>query len=248
MIVDKLNEIINSYSENNSLKNFCVYVKEHVNDIDHMNINELAKGCYVSKGQISKYVRQLGYDNYAEFKDDCISYKDSLKQKRPIFNKNASIVKNVDVTTKNYIQCLNYTICNLDYIKLRQLTHDILSSHYVYLYGHGDVRGNCYNLQRELKYLNISVMILDEKLTKNYQFQEKDILIVLSTNGQLFHYDKRKIKKLKEMNVAKWLITCHETIDFCDKQLCIPSYDIQYNELIMTYVLNVLIMNLQISI
>ena len=59
MIVDKLNDIINGYSENSSLKNFCFYVKENIEEIEYMNINQLAKGCYVSKGQISKYTRQM---------------------------------------------------------------------------------------------------------------------------------------------------------------------------------------------
>lgn len=248
MIVDKLNDIINSYSENSSLKNFCFYVKENIEEIEYMNINQLAKGCYVSKGQISKYTRQLGYNSFAEFKNDCISYKDSLTRKTPFFNRKISLIQNVNNTMIGYVQCLKHTMKRLDYVKLEQLTQDILSSHYVYLYGQGDVRGNCYNIQRELKYLGKSVMILDEKLSKNYKFQENDILIVLSTNGQLFEYNKRRIKKIKEIDVNKWLITCHDSLNFCRQQLYIPSENIRYNELIMTYVLNIMIMNLQINV
>lgn len=248
MIVDKLNDIINSYGENHSLKDFCIYVKDNISEISNMNINQIAEGCYVSKGQISKYVRQLGYDSFAEFKTDCKSYKDSLIRKIPLFNKRKNLTQNIYTVTENYEQCLNYTIKKIDYLKLEQLTQDMLSCHYMYLYGHGDVRGNCYDIQRELKYLDISVIILDEKLSKNYEFHENDILIVLSTNGQLFRYERRKIKKLKEMNVNKWLITCHDSLVFCKQQLYIPSNNIQYNELIMTYILNILIMNLQISV
>lgn len=248
MIVDKLNDIINSYSEKDSLKSLCIYIKENISRIEQMNISQLAENCYMSKGQVSKCVRQLGYDSYTEFKNDCRSYRDSLTRKNPIFNREKELIQNVHMTTNHYVQCLNYTLKELDYIKLEQLSKDILLSHHVYLYGHGDVRGNCYNVQRELKYLDISVMILDEGLSKNYEFQEKDILVVLSTNGQLFQYDKRKIKKLKEMDVNKWLITCHDSLVFCNQQLYIPSNSMQFNELLMTYVLNILIMNLQISV
>lgn len=44
------------------------------------------------------------------------------------------------------------------------MTQDIMNSRCVYLYGQGEARGNCYNMQRELKYMNVSVLILDERL------------------------------------------------------------------------------------
>ena len=34
MIVDKLNDIINSYGEKSSLKTFCLYVRDNIYDTD----------------------------------------------------------------------------------------------------------------------------------------------------------------------------------------------------------------------
>ena len=54
MIVDKLNDIINSYGEKSSLKTFCLYVRDNIYDTDRLNVKDVSEGCYLSKGQTSK--------------------------------------------------------------------------------------------------------------------------------------------------------------------------------------------------
>ena len=195
MIVDKLNDIINSYGEKSSLKTFCLYVREHIYDTDHLNVKDVSEGCYMSKGQVSKCIRQLGYDSFSQFRDDCIAYKDSLTRKKMMFDSGRDLVSNVVETTRKYVSCLDYTVRNMDYCRLADMTADIMNSRCVYLYGQGEARGNCYNMQRELKYLNVSVLILDERLQENVMFEEQDLLIVCSTNGQLFEYNGRRVRK-----------------------------------------------------
>ena len=229
MIVDKLNDIINSYGEKSSLKTFCLYVREHIYDTDHLNVKDVSEGCYMSKGQISKCIRHLGYDSFSQFRDDCIAYKDSLTRKKMMFDPGRDLVSNVVETTRKYVSCLDYTVRNMDYCRLADMTADIMNSRCVYLYGQGEARGNCYNMQRELKYLNVSVLILDERLQENVMFEEQDLLIVCSTNGQLFEYNGRRVRKLKQMPVRKWLITCNANISFCHNQLVIPSLDPSWN-------------------
>lgn len=245
MIMDRLNDILNTNENETSLRAFCLFVKDFVYEIDTMSINQIAQGAHASKGQISKCVRQLGYENLSEFKEDCEAYKESLTRKKWPFKNGKTLAENICDFTNQYTTYLENTIKQLEYDKIEFLTQDILKSNYIYLYGHGDVRGNCYNIQREMKYLNKSVLILDEKLIRDYTFHKNDLLIVFSTNGQLFEYEKRRIKKLQAMAVNKWLITCNDKLEFCIHQLYIPSQDHKFNELIMSYVCNLLIMNLQ---
>lgn len=85
----------------------------------------------------------------------------------------------------------------MDYGRFADMTQDIMNSRCVYLYGQGEARGNCYNMQRELKYMNVSVLILDGRLQEDVMFEAQDLLIVCSTSGQLFEYNRRRVRKLK---------------------------------------------------
>lgn len=245
MILDKLNDTING--ENNSLRDFCLHVKENIEEIGHINISQLAELCFMSKGQVSKCVRQLGYADFAEFKKECVEYMESLTRKKPIFDPRKDLGANIDSTTKEYTQCLWFTINKMDLGILNALCREIRLCRRLYVYGHGDTRGNCYDIQRELKYQGISVMILDEKLSEDPLFQAGDLLVVLSTNGQLFHFEKRRVRKLKAMPVRKWLVTCDPSLDFSEHQFCVPVKNRTYNEYILSYVINLLIMTLQIT-
>lgn len=246
MIVDKLNDIINSYNEKDSLMSLCVYVKENIRIVPQMSIDELAQKTYLSKGQISKSIRLLGYQNFSEFKYACQNYNDSLLRKKRLFNKEKSVKQNCNDVTNKYCHCIQYTSNKLDYFVFNQLTKEIIAHPRIYVYAHGDARGNCYNLQRELKYIGISVMIIDEDFSKKYQFCDDDLLIVLSTNGQIFEYNQRILLKIKKLKISKWLITCHEKVIFEGKQLIIPSDNKNYNEYVMKYLIDMLILNSQL--
>ena len=74
---------------------------------------------------------------------------------------------------------------------------------------------------------------------------DNDSLIVLSTNGYSFHYNKRIIKRIKESKVDKWLITCNENITLCQNQIAIPMLDEKYSEYIIKYIIDILLLELQ---
>ena len=54
MMVDKLNDVLNHVETYTTMYVFCSYTKSHIHDIADMTIEEVAKACHTSKGQISK--------------------------------------------------------------------------------------------------------------------------------------------------------------------------------------------------
>ena len=52
MIIDKLNEVLNSVESYTTMYVFCAYIKSNIHDIAHMTIEEVAKDCYTSKGKM----------------------------------------------------------------------------------------------------------------------------------------------------------------------------------------------------
>lgn len=81
MLVDKINEFLNKYAPTSSMYVFCAYIKSNIHIINHLTIEDVAKKCYTSKGQISKCVKNLGYNSYLEFRDACLDYSKQINEK-----------------------------------------------------------------------------------------------------------------------------------------------------------------------
>ena len=245
MIIDKVNDILNSHSTNTTLVELCSYIKMNIHRIPNLNIDDISKECFISKGQISKCIRKLDYENYEEFKNECIQYLDLVTKRKKFMNPQFNFETNVMHFTRDIIENIQYTINHTNLRLIQKLVQDIKNANKVYLYAHGDVRSVCYNIQRELQIYDIQTIICDADFNKDYHFLDNDILIVLSTNGYSFHYNKRIIKRIKESKVDKWLITCNENITLCQNQIAIPMLDEKYSEYIIKYIIDILLLELQ---
>lgn len=82
MIMDKVSDILNSHSTNTTLVELCSYIKINIHRIPNLNIDDISKESFISKGQISKCIRKLDYENYEVFKNECIQYLDSLTKRK----------------------------------------------------------------------------------------------------------------------------------------------------------------------
>ena len=58
-----------------------VIISKEYKKIPVKSIGEVSRACFVSKGQISKFVKKLGYESYSDFKDACIDYLEAQIQK-----------------------------------------------------------------------------------------------------------------------------------------------------------------------
>ncbi|CVH76736.1 hypothetical protein BN3662_01763 [Clostridiales bacterium CHKCI006] len=245
MIIDKVNDILNSHSTNTTLVELCSYIKMNIHRIPNLNIDDISKECFISKGQISKCIRRLDYENYEEFKNECIQYLDLVTKRKKFMNPQFNFETNVMHFTRDIIENIQYTINHTNLRLIQKLVQDIKKANKVYLYAHGDVRSVCYNIQRELQIYDIQTIICDADFNKDYHFLDNDILIVLSTNGYSFHDNKRIIKRIKESKVDKWLITCNENVILCQNQIAIPMLDKKYSEYIIKYIIDILLLELQ---
>lgn len=245
MIIDKLNEVLNKTDTNTTMYTFCAFIKSHVNEISHMSIEEVAKACYMSKGQVSKCVRGLGVSSYIEFKDSCVDYSHSIYDKPIFFSKENDLPRNVQKFGKYISDSIVYVGENINYSHLSSLINDILKSQKVYLYAQGDNRSLCTTLQIELSIYGISVIICDADFIKSYDFNEQSVLIILSTNGTIFNLNRRIITRVMRASVKTWLITCNDTMPFDKNVLVIPSCDIKYNKFAIRYIIDIIISSIQ---
>ena len=226
MIIDKVNDYLNSHSSSTTLLELCFYIKKNIHRIPNLSIDDISKESLISKGQVSKCIRKLDYENYEDFKNACIQYLDLISKRKKFLSPHQSFETNVMHFTKDFIQNIQYMINHINLKLIQKLVQDIKQANKVYLYAHGDVRSVCYNIQRELQIYDIQT-------------------IILSTNGHSFHYNKRVIKRIKESHVDQWLITCNESITLCQKQIIVPLLDEKYSEYIIKYMIDILLLELQ---
>ena len=74
MIINKLNDIINNSQTSDPRYMISSFIKQNILIINSLTIKEVADGSHVSKVMVSKFVKELGYDNFAELKESCSMY------------------------------------------------------------------------------------------------------------------------------------------------------------------------------
>lgn len=240
MILDKVNDILNTRNQNDSIYAIAGYIKSHIDEIPFLTIDAVAAGCFVSKGQISKTIRTLGYENYASFKDACRNYVDSLERKSFLFNKAYGFPENVALFNQKLSETFQYVTNHLDYATLEKLVNVIGRQKRVYLFAQGDIRSVCHTIQIELSRLSISTVICDADFDVDFPLNQDDFLLVLSVNGNTFRYSKRITRRIKSLQNTTWLITCNDQLEFPNKCV-VPSNETTLNDFALKYVVDVLL-------
>ncbi|GET09369.1 MurR/RpiR family transcriptional regulator [Ligilactobacillus agilis] len=239
MIMDKLNMMINYSDESSTKYNISKFIKNNINEIPNMTITQLAALCYTSKGQISKYVQSLGYETMQDFKLDCIEYIESI----PRNNKASySITKNIKAQyesfTNDIIYSLQYTLKAIDTKLLKKLIEDLHYSNRVFIYAHGHARTLCTYIQNELSVKLKEVIICDVDFMKSYHFEEMDLLLLISVDGNTFYFERDIVHSILEKNVNTWLISCNQQLKFPKNFLYVPTPNKQYSDYILRHVID----------
>lgn len=235
MLLEKLNDIINGNDENNTVVILARYVKEHIEEIPAMSLDELAEKTYISRGQISKSVRRIGYDSYNAFRDACRSVVHSLSRDIRLISCEDTISQSAGKILEGSYASIRYMFAHLDEERLGRMLKKLKTAETVYLFGRGDAHVDCYILERGMSRAGLSCVLCDAEFHNTYPMKETDVLLFISVNGDTFHYDARLVKKVEESKADKWLVTCHPSLSFHGTQLVLPVKDRQYNAFVMRF-------------
>lgn len=205
MLMNKLNDFLYN-TDHQDINHFIAkYIKRHLDDIDNMTIEELAQACFVSKAKISKFCKTLGYDSFIAFKDDCFKEKETKQVVLEI--QKVGLEVEFQEHLHNSLKIIEANLTNLDPIKIDLLVKEIKKAQYIYLFGIAYSNLLCKYIQYECDFLNKEVIVLDEKLSKDYVMKENSLLIVMSVDGLGLQHDARLFRKLMRYPVKKWIIS-----------------------------------------
>lgn len=187
MIITQLNEILNATNVNDLRHQIALYFKKNHHKIQNITITQAAKECYVSKSMIIKFVKELGYEGYIDFKNMFIEdhITSSNYSVHDFLFEASSILKSIDDTV----------LCQID-----KLIDAIIKSRCVYAYGQNEYKALCIKLQYDFDKLSIPTIVVDEAFNKQYNIKENSLLL-------MFNIDKRVLKKINNPNFDPWFIS-----------------------------------------
>lgn len=247
MIDSKLNDILNSYDCDNSAYVISDYIKRNMSRIPILSISEVAGACFVSKGQISKFVKRMGYESYSDFKDSCVEYLEAQEQKEPVFDASLDLKKNVMGFTEQYTQLLQYIERTMDYGVLRELIKDMDRHKEIHLFAQGEARSICQIIQIELGNLAIPVSINNTDFSRSFCYSGDIMILIISINGRSFLFDRDVMKKILDMPKDIWVVTCCSNIPVSKKKLIVPTTNDGLNEFAVRFVIDIIIAQLRKS-
>ncbi len=202
MITDTLNE--QSRSHDPSLSAFCRFVLEHMSEFPDMSVDEIAQGCFVSRGQISKLIHKLNYAGMEEFKDDVRDYNHSLSEKPACLNTENDLL----LYLKQEEKAVHTLSENFPYEKLQELIQKIREADTIYIFGHGDTRVHCLHLLNILQAKGRKAVLLEAHYAEVPFYQANDLLLILSCTGSSFRYHPSMMHRILKAPVSKILLTC----------------------------------------
>ena len=235
MLLDKLNDMIHGNEENNTMVILCRYVKEHIVEIPEMTLEDLSEKTFISRGQISKSVRKLGYDNYNDFRDACRSVIHSLSRKRILIDKDVPLETAAEKVLEDSYDSIRYMLSHVSSMQYNKLLESLKTAETVYLFGRGDAHLDCYILESGMHKAGIACVLCDAEFRNVYAMKEHDVLLFVSVNGDTFHYDARLVTNLEKSKADKWLVTCNPSLSFQGRQLVLPVKDTKYNVFVMRF-------------
>lgn len=247
MIDSKLNDILNSHDCDDAAYVISDYIKRNLSRISVLSISEVAGACFVSKGQISKFVKRLGYESYSDFKDSCMEYLEAQEQKKPVFDAILDLKKNVMGFTEQYTQLLQHIERTIDYRVLRKLIKDMEGHREIHLFAQGEARSICQILQIELGNLAIPIGINNTDFSRPFCYSGDIMILIISINGRSFSFNKNVMKKILDMPNDIWVITCSPNVPVSKNKLIVPTINDRFNEFAMRFVVDIIIAQLKRS-
>lgn len=192
MLYNRLLIILNEESPDSTYYHIALVMLKHIEELMKIPINKLAEICDVSKSTISKFIRFIGYEDYAEFR-----YAATFEDNK--YNNNFNYVYNVmKYIENNSMDCfidtirkdIEATYRNLDWDSIDRLVKDLVQYKRVAAFGLMFSETAAMDLQVKLAYNKKFIVTNLNDLKQDYFIQnagEDTLIIAFSDSGEFIN-------------------------------------------------------------
>lgn len=221
MIYEKLPVVLfsalSTYREDETNHVIATYILNHIDEVKDFGIKDLAQSCHVGTGSISRFCREIGFNNFAELKKslhDSTSYDDSHFS--PL-----SLSDHIN-------QAINIAAASIDRKQIYKLIKDIQAYDHIYAFGLLKAQNAANDFVVDMHMLGVEVrtsVSYASQIDTMMNVNEKDLVIVFSYTGTYFdaHIWRKERKILEQAKI--WMIMGgqHEQPSFVDEVIRFDS-------------------------
>lgn len=182
------------------------YILNHVNDIQHWGVQELANHCNVSISSISRFCKEIGLESFAELKW-MLTQHDTFDDSNNLDSNFHKRLETYDFKIKNAIHQVTHSISE-DFIQ--EIIEDIFSFEKIAAFGLMKAETAALILQSDLLHYGKKIFThLSFKEQINYikQADSQTLIIIFSYTNSYFDYLPKNLFSNKN-NIPKiWVIT-----------------------------------------
>lgn len=185
VLLNRLLSIINNYSPLSTEHHIAIVLLNHLFELGGLSVKEVAELCTVAKSTLSKFVREIGFDDYKDFRLAAAAAVDGVN-----YNLGESITGHMErYGIKDYIAIVKKDIDlmaeALDYDKLEELAHDLVRYEQVAAFGTVYSETAAIDLQYKLAFCKkIIKTSTNDKVQEEYiQNATADTLVIIFTNS-----------------------------------------------------------------
>lgn len=217
-LLAELQLIINTLPYKDTYYIIARYLVDHIRELDKININDLADACFTSTATISRFVRSIGYENFATMKSTLQSSNTKSFKELMIDNRQGlALETNQKDELLLYVNDISAGLRNmaekldLDRVdRLVELIHDSKKVYFCGIQFPGMISSyiqfllfNCKKVT-QVAYTNQHHMKMLEDLKSD---TNNSLVIVLSTNGNYLRMYNNVIIELIELGVKTAIVT-----------------------------------------
>lgn len=221
-------------------------------DLPKLSIHELSERCYVSPSSMTRFVRQIGFSSYKEFRQRCKeSFTIDIDYSRTVTKAEGEdilpIYRSYSDNVKDNIQ---YNFEHVDYDQMSRISEWIYEASEVVYLGleFATILGQHYQIKMAEcnKYVQLPINHNDQINTIR-NLSKKSVVIIASVEGSYFFINEDIIKELKKKEVKIIAITMEHNLkrlrDVDDIILCNKYNSETEGRISLLHILELLLMN-----
>lgn len=200
-------DILIQEKQDSSRYSIAKYLINHVNEVQSLSTESLAKACHVSKATISRFCRTIGLEDFMELKMLLRAYYPDIDKKFYFERKSSDYID-------DYLECIEDKISvfkeSLDKEILHALVDDIHTYNKVNLMGHMQSANITFTLQQDLRPLNKFVECFHEMTQQKEALLHANsdtLIIVFSATGSFFNSTLKRERFMQHNQSKIYMIT-----------------------------------------
>lgn len=187
ILLNRLLTVLNDSDPKSTDYHIAFTILSNFYSIHEMSIGEVADLCYVSKSTISKFIRRLNFEDYAEFKAASLfienrhGYNLNYNQNIAEYIEQNGIGSYIDIIMNDIFSCKE----DIDMARVKELAGDLVKYKYVASFGLLFSELGAMDLQAKLAYNGkfIITSLNDVKQDEFINSSEEDTLIIIFSNS-----------------------------------------------------------------